>query len=95
MVRRGVYAGDAPNGVGLIFGELTGNEVDVAIWVAPESRKQGYGTAALKQARSELPRTSRARADRPHAGLGASHPCAFSVAGATKRRTVGGAAYAP
>ncbi|MCD7051420.1 GNAT superfamily N-acetyltransferase [Prescottella equi] len=46
--------GDAPNGVGLIFGELTGNEVDVAIWVAPESRKQGYGTAALKQARSEL-----------------------------------------
>ncbi len=54
MVRRGVYDGDAPNGVGLIFGELTGNEVDVAIWVAPESRKQGYGTAALKQARSEL-----------------------------------------
>ncbi len=28
--------------------------MDVAIWVAPESRKQGYGTAALKQARSEL-----------------------------------------
>ncbi|MFM1724426.1 MULTISPECIES: GNAT family N-acetyltransferase [Rhodococcus] len=46
--------GDTPNGVGLIFGELTGNEVDVAIWVAPDARKQGYGTAALKQARSEL-----------------------------------------
>lgn len=46
--------GDAPSSIGLVFGELTGNEVDVAIWVAPESRKQGYGTAALKQARSEL-----------------------------------------
>ncbi|WP_433609916.1 GNAT family N-acetyltransferase [Prescottella agglutinans] len=46
--------GDEPKSVGLVFGELTGNEVDVAIWVAPDSRKQGYGTAALKQARSEL-----------------------------------------
>ncbi|RVW08045.1 GNAT family N-acetyltransferase [Prescottella agglutinans] len=46
--------GDKPDSVGLVFGELTGNEVDVAIWVAPGSRKQGYGTAALKQARSEL-----------------------------------------
>lgn len=46
--------GDEPKSVGLVFGELTGNEVDVAIWVAPDSRKQGYGTASLKQARSEL-----------------------------------------
>lgn len=46
--------GDTPDSVGLVFGELTGNEVDVAIWVAPDARKQGYGTAALKQARSEL-----------------------------------------
>lgn len=46
--------GDAPSSVGLVFGELTGNEVDVAIWVAPDARKQGYGTAALKQARGEL-----------------------------------------
>jgi len=46
--------GDQPDSIGLVFGELTGNEVDVAIWVAPESRKQGYGTASLKQARSEL-----------------------------------------
>lgn len=46
--------GDEPSSVGLVFGELTGNEVDVAIWVAPDSRKQGYGTASLKQARSEF-----------------------------------------
>lgn len=46
--------GDQPARVGLVFGELTGNEVDVAVWVAPDARKQGYGTASLKQARSEL-----------------------------------------
>ncbi|WP_305093836.1 GNAT family N-acetyltransferase [Prescottella sp. R16] len=46
--------GERPSCVGLVFGELAGNEVDVAIWVAPDARKQGYGTASLKQARSEL-----------------------------------------
>ncbi|QBJ97155.1 GNAT family N-acetyltransferase [Rhodococcus sp. ABRD24] len=46
--------GDEPSSVGLVFGELADNEVDVAIWVAPDARKQGYGTASLKQARSEL-----------------------------------------
>ncbi|MGW0173228.1 GNAT family N-acetyltransferase [Rhodococcus sp. NPDC003322] len=47
-------SGDAPRGVGLVFGELTGQEVDIAVWVAPQSRKHGYGTAALKQSRTEL-----------------------------------------
>ncbi|RVW00642.1 GNAT family N-acetyltransferase [Rhodococcus xishaensis] len=46
--------GEQPDSVGMVFGELTGNEVDVAIWVAPEVRKRGYGTASLKQARTEL-----------------------------------------
>ncbi|MFD4367343.1 GNAT family N-acetyltransferase [Rhodococcus sp. NPDC058521] len=40
--------------VGLVFGELSGREVDVAIWIAPESRKKGYGTAAVKHSRREL-----------------------------------------
>lgn len=40
--------------IGFIFGEWTGQEVDVAVWVNPSHRKQGYGTAMLKQARSEL-----------------------------------------
>lgn len=47
-------SGDSPRSVGLVFGELTGQEVDIAVWVAPQSRKHGYGTAALKQSRSEL-----------------------------------------
>ncbi|NLE78545.1 MAG: GNAT family N-acetyltransferase [Rhodococcus sp.] len=40
--------------VGLVFGELSGHEVDVAIWIAPEHRKKGYGTAAVKHSRREL-----------------------------------------
>lgn len=47
-------SGDEPRQVGFAFGELAGNEVDVRIWVRPELRKQGYGTATLKQARTEL-----------------------------------------
>ncbi|MFE3293894.1 GNAT family N-acetyltransferase [Rhodococcus sp. NPDC059234] len=47
-------SGDRPRSVGLVFGELTGQEVDIAVWIAPQSRKHGYGTAALKQSRSEL-----------------------------------------
>ncbi|MFZ3395529.1 GNAT family N-acetyltransferase, partial [Rhodococcus sp. 7Tela_A2] len=43
-----------PTAVGFAFGELVGNEVEVRIWVRPELRKQGYGTAVLKQARTEL-----------------------------------------
>ncbi|QNG17506.1 GNAT family N-acetyltransferase [Rhodococcus triatomae] len=40
--------------VGLVFGELSGREVDVAIWIAPEMRKRGYGTAAVKHSRRQL-----------------------------------------
>src|SRR5574340_152321 len=43
-----------PKRVGLVFAELEGHDVDVAVWISPESRKQGYGTAALKQSRVEL-----------------------------------------
>ncbi|MGE2730518.1 GNAT family N-acetyltransferase [Mycolicibacterium vaccae] len=40
--------------VGMVFGELTGGEVDVRIWIHPDHRKQGYGTAALRASRSEM-----------------------------------------
>ncbi|MFC4603684.1 GNAT family N-acetyltransferase [Rhodococcus kronopolitis] len=47
-------AGDHSECVGLVFGELSGSEVELAVWVAPEARKQGVGTAAIKQSRPEL-----------------------------------------
>ncbi|MDH6195454.1 GNAT superfamily N-acetyltransferase [Mycobacterium frederiksbergense] len=40
--------------VGMVFGELTGGEVNVRIWIRPEFRKRGYGTAALRKCRSEM-----------------------------------------
>ncbi|EGD55450.1 GNAT family N-acetyltransferase [Gordonia neofelifaecis] len=40
--------------IGIVFGELTGGEVDVRIWIRPTARKQGYGTAALRKSRSEM-----------------------------------------
>jgi hypothetical protein len=40
--------------VGLVFGELRENEVDVRIWIHPEQRKRGYGLAALRKSRTEL-----------------------------------------
>ncbi|MUL83095.1 MULTISPECIES: GNAT family N-acetyltransferase [unclassified Mycolicibacterium] len=40
--------------VGMVFGELTGGEVNVRIWILPEFRKRGYGTAALRKCRSEM-----------------------------------------
>lgn len=40
--------------VGMVFGELTGGEVNVRIWIAPAFRKRGYGTAALRKSRSEM-----------------------------------------
>ena len=43
-----------PESVGLVFGELTDQEVNVAIWIAPQARKKGYGTACIKHARREL-----------------------------------------
>ncbi len=51
---RRICPGDEPKPVGFAFGELTGHEVEVRIWVRPALRKQGYGTATLKQARTEL-----------------------------------------
>lgn len=44
--------GDAK--VGFVFGELTDGEVDVRIWIHPDHRKHGYGTAALRKSRSEM-----------------------------------------
>ncbi|HME79240.1 MAG TPA: GNAT family N-acetyltransferase [Mycobacterium sp.] len=40
--------------VGMVFGELLGGEVDVRIWIHPDYRKRGYGTAALRKSRSEM-----------------------------------------
>lgn len=40
--------------VGMVFGELANHEVDVRIWIHPEHRQRGYGTAALRKARSEM-----------------------------------------
>jgi GNAT superfamily N-acetyltransferase len=40
--------------VGMVFGELAGGEVNVRVWIHPEHRKKGYGTAALRRSRSEM-----------------------------------------
>ncbi len=40
--------------VGMVFGELLHGEVNVRIWIHPEHRKKGYGTAALRKSRSEM-----------------------------------------
>lgn len=40
--------------VGMVFGELLNGEVNVRIWIHPDHRKRGYGTAALRKARSEM-----------------------------------------
>ena len=45
---------DGDEKVGMVFGELTGGEVNVRIWIHPGHRKRGYGTAALRRSRSEL-----------------------------------------
>lgn len=45
---------DGDEKVGMVFGELSGGEVNVRIWIHPEHRKKGYGTAALRRSRSEL-----------------------------------------
>ena len=34
--------------VGMVFGELIHGEVNVRIWIHPDYRKRGYGTAALR-----------------------------------------------
>lgn len=40
--------------VGLVLGELVDHEVDVRIWIRPDLRKRGYGTAALRKSRSVM-----------------------------------------
>lgn len=45
---------DGAEKVGMVFGELAHHEVNVRIWIHPDHRKKGYGTAALRKARSEL-----------------------------------------
>lgn len=45
---------DSGHKVGMVFGELVRGEVDVRIWIHPDHRKRGYGTAALRKSRSEM-----------------------------------------
>jgi GNAT superfamily N-acetyltransferase len=45
---------DGSHKVGMVFGELAGGEVNVRIWIHPDYRKHGYGTAALRKSRSEM-----------------------------------------
>ena len=45
---------DSGDKVGMVFGELVGGEVNVRIWIHPDHRKKGYGTAALRKSRSEM-----------------------------------------
>ena len=40
--------------VGMVFGELVDGEVNVRIWIHPDHRKRGFGTAALRKSRSEM-----------------------------------------
>ena len=40
--------------VGMVFGELLGHEVEVRVWIHPQHRKHGYGTAALRKSRTEM-----------------------------------------
>lgn len=45
---------DGPHKVGMVFGELVGGEVQIRIWIHPDHRKKGYGTAALRKSRPEM-----------------------------------------
>lgn len=45
---------DGEQKVGMAFGELVDGEVNVRIWIHPDHRKKGYGTAALRRCRSEM-----------------------------------------
>jgi GNAT superfamily N-acetyltransferase len=45
---------DSGEKVGMVFGELVGGEVNVRIWIHPDHRKKGYGTAALRKSRTEM-----------------------------------------
>ena len=45
---------EGANKVGMVFGELLGGEVNVRIWIHPDHRHRGFGTAALRRSRSEM-----------------------------------------
>lgn len=47
-------AADGSQKVGMVLGELAGGEVNVRVWIHPDHRKKGYGTAALRKCRSEM-----------------------------------------
>lgn len=47
-------AEEGPDKVGMVFGELVGGEVNVRVWVHPDHRHRGFGTAALRRSRSEM-----------------------------------------
>jgi GNAT superfamily N-acetyltransferase len=49
-----LVAVDGSHKVGMVFGELAGGEVNVRVWIHPDYRKHGYGTAALRKSRSEM-----------------------------------------
>lgn len=45
---------DGTDKIGMVFGELSDGEVNVRVWIHPDHRKRGYGTAALRKSRSEM-----------------------------------------
>jgi GNAT superfamily N-acetyltransferase len=47
-------SGKGTDKVGMVFGELLGGEVNVRIWIHPDHRHRGFGTAALRRCRSEM-----------------------------------------
>jgi GNAT superfamily N-acetyltransferase len=49
-----LVAEEAAEKIGMVFGELVGGEVNVRIWIHPEHRHRGFGTAALRRCRSEM-----------------------------------------
>lgn len=49
-----LVAVDSGRKVGMVFGELVGGEVNVRVWIHPDCRQRGYGTAALRKSRSEM-----------------------------------------
>ena len=44
----------AADKVGMVFGELVGGEVNVRVWIHPDYRHRGFGTAALRRCRTEM-----------------------------------------
>jgi ribosomal protein S18 acetylase RimI-like enzyme len=49
-----LVAEEAGAKVGMVFGELVDGEVNVRIWIHPDYRHRGYGTAALRRCRAEM-----------------------------------------